>query len=67
MREEHMSSLNDPRRWRMRAEELRTIADNCEAPAARASLRRLAADYDLLAERAEARATAARNRETPTG
>jgi hypothetical protein len=63
-----MSSLNDARRWRMRAEELRVIADNCKTPAARATLRRLAEDYELLAERAEARAAAAQHqRETPTG
>ncbi|HWI28136.1 MAG TPA: hypothetical protein VN668_14275 [Stellaceae bacterium] len=62
-----MSSLNDPRRWRLRAEELRTIADNCSTPEARAPLLRLAKDYELLAERAEARAAASRDRETPTG
>jgi len=62
-----MSSLNDPRRWRMRAEELRTIADNCSTPEARATFRRLADDYELLAQRAEARAAASRDREAPAG
>jgi hypothetical protein len=62
-----MSSLNDPRRWRMRAEELRTIAENCRTSEGRATFLRLAADYELLAERAEARATAQRKRETATG
>ena len=62
-----MSSLDDAGRWRLRAEELRTIAENCKTPEARAMLLRLADDYELLAERAEARATAQRNRETSTG
>ena len=62
-----MSSLTNPRRWRMRAEELQPIADNCKTAEARAIFLRLADDYELLAERAEARATAQRDRETPTG
>ena len=62
-----MSSLNDSRRWRMRAEELRTMAEQCATTEAREMLLRLAQDYDLLAERAEARAQAKRDRETPTG
>jgi hypothetical protein len=62
-----MSSLDDSRRWRMRAEELRTMADQCKTAEARESFLRLAKDYDLLAERAEARAQAQRDRETPTG
>ncbi len=61
-----MSSLNDPRRWRMRAEELRTIADNCKTLEGRATFLRLAADYELLAERAEA-GRRQRDRQTPTG
>jgi len=51
----------------MRAEELRTIADNRKTPEGRATFLRLAEDYELSAERAEARATAQRDRETPTG
>jgi hypothetical protein len=62
-----MSSLNDPRRWRMRAEELRTIAGQCKTAEARETFLRLAKDYDLLAERAGARAKAQRDRETPAG
>jgi hypothetical protein len=37
------------------------------APEASATFRRLGADYDLLAERPEARVKLRRNRETPTG
>jgi hypothetical protein len=40
--------------WRMRAEELRTTADGFVVPSAQDSLRRAAANYDALADQAEA-------------
>jgi hypothetical protein len=40
--------------WRMRAVALRTTADEFEVPSAQESLRRAAADYDRLADDAEA-------------
>jgi hypothetical protein len=40
--------------WRMRAEELRTTADGFVLPSAQDALRRAAANYDTLADQAEA-------------
>jgi hypothetical protein len=40
-------------RWRMRAEELRTTADQFVVPSAQESLRRAAANYERLADEAE--------------
>jgi hypothetical protein len=42
------------RAWRRRAEELRTTADNFTIPSAQESLRRAAANYDRMADHAEA-------------
>ena len=39
--------------WRMRAEEMRTLADDCLDRMARGMMRRIAADYDRLAEHAD--------------
>lgn len=40
--------------WRAKAEELRTAADNCRSYHAQRVFRRLADQYELLAERTEA-------------
>jgi hypothetical protein len=44
--------MHPPRYWRMRAEEFRTKADNCEYPETRDVLRQVAKNYDELARRA---------------
>ncbi|MCK1396853.1 hypothetical protein IVB45_26040 [Bradyrhizobium sp. 4] len=44
--------MHPPRYWRMRAEEFRTKADNCEYPETRDVLRKVAENYDELARRA---------------
>jgi hypothetical protein len=40
--------------WRRRAEELRTTADNFTIPSTQESLRRVAANLDMMANHAEA-------------
>jgi hypothetical protein len=40
--------------WRLRAEELRTTADQFEVPSAQEALRQAAANYDKMADHAEA-------------
>ena len=47
--------LHDPEHWRQRAEELRVIAEATKDADARATLLRIVADYERLAERAERR------------
>lgn len=42
-----------PKYWRMRADEFRAKADNCEHKEARESLRKAAKAYDQLARSAE--------------
>ena len=43
--------------WRMRAEEMRTIAEETRGSTARAMMPRIAADYDRLAKHADNRAS----------
>ena len=47
--------LHDPDHWRQRAEELRVIAETTTDAQAKATLLRIVADYERLAERAERR------------
>lgn len=44
------------RRWRQKAEEIRTQADQIQNPFARLSLQRMARTYDRLADEYESRA-----------
>ena len=52
---EHMTytTLLDARTWRMRATEIRAIADDMKETEPKAIMRRIADDYDRLAEWAE--------------
>lgn len=50
-------SWENIRRWRARAEELRAVADQFTIPSAQEGLRRAAANYEKLADHAEARLT----------
>ena len=43
----------DPQHWRLRAEEVRTVADQMTHEESRAIMRRIALDYDRLAKLAE--------------
>jgi hypothetical protein len=55
------SFINDPEHWRKRAEEARTLANQMNDETAKQTMLSIAADYDRLAERAEARAKGARS------
>jgi hypothetical protein len=55
------------RRWRMKAEEIRTAADGFGDGSARQALRNSAETYEALANAAEARAERRKDRETETG
>ena len=49
--------INNASHWRMRAEEIRTLADECLDPTPKAMMLRIAADYDRLAKHADDRAS----------
>jgi len=49
------SLLNDPEHWRARAEETRTTAETVNDPVAKASLHKVADEYEELARQAEQR------------
>lgn len=46
-------SVDDPRHWRARAEEARTMAETLSDPVARKSMLEIAEAYDRMAQRAE--------------
>jgi molecular chaperone GrpE (heat shock protein) len=47
--------INDPKHWRERAEEARTVADQVTDDKSKQSMLRIAKDYEELAKRAERR------------
>jgi hypothetical protein len=50
-------NLEQARRWRLKAEECRTISEQMQTPMAKTSFRQMAETYDSLADGAEERAT----------
>jgi hypothetical protein len=58
-----MSAINDPKHWHDRGAEMRVLSETMNDIDARATMLRLADDYDKLADRAALRA----NGEVPSG
>jgi hypothetical protein len=56
-----IAEYNDPAYWRDRAKELRVMAERLHEANAKAMILRLVADYEHLAERAEARLRSGKN------
>jgi hypothetical protein len=50
------SFINDPDHWRLRAEQMRALANDVKDEEAKQAMLRIARDYDHLAVRAEHRA-----------
>jgi hypothetical protein len=50
-----LSFINNPRHWTDRAEQMRALAEETKDESAKQTMLRIAADYDRLAERAQAR------------
>jgi molecular chaperone GrpE (heat shock protein) len=57
--------LNDPKHWRDRAEEIRTLATDIKDPESKRTMLRIAEDYEKLAKRAEQRQAAHLEGESP--
>jgi hypothetical protein len=50
-----LSFIGDPGHWRQRAEEMRTLAERVRDPQTKATMRRIAQDFERLAKWADAR------------
>jgi len=62
-----MSDLDDPNHWRKRAAEMRELAEMMRDQGVRNTILKMAADYGLLAQEAEAAlAKSARRNDTPS-
>ena len=52
----YQSHFDDPEYWRDRAEQVRALADQVSNQKARRSIQQIAAEYELIANRAQERA-----------